>query len=209
MSSEIAKMKEFVDGLKELRADLRNENFAKKIGENATSIVSQHINKIFFSCVEEFYNSYAPKEYGRTGSLYQTWRVETRNKYCVRYISDSSLMMGAHRVNNEYIYDLMFSEGWHGGANAGRSHPNPGTPYYRKPSRKTVIASGGRPYMRWGRIAERSDESPKDKISKNLELYQNGISEVGGFSLNNDMLSARNKVWNSYSLIQKFGGGGN
>ena len=48
-------------------------------------------------------------------------------------------MQKKHRVSNEYIYDKMFVEGWHGGAHDGPGHPDPGKNYWRTETKKHRI----------------------------------------------------------------------
>ena len=51
--------------------------------------------------------------------------------------------MGGHRVDGEYIYNVMFKKGYHGGA------PHDGGYYWRWPSPHTLQEGGIPPYSMW------------------------------------------------------------
>lgn len=64
-----------------------------------------------------------------------------------------------HRVGNDYIYEYIFKQGYHGGAIDGPEHPAPGTPYWRT----------GFNFSEWGR--------PAPKTTSAYMLMQKYISE--------------------------------
>ena len=71
----------------------------------------------------------------------------------------SSDELGGHRVGNDYIYEYIFKQGYHGGAIDGPEHPAPGTPYWRT----------GFNFSEWGR--------PAPKTTSAYMLMQKYISE--------------------------------
>lgn len=95
------------------------------------------------SVIREWYGSYEQKQYKRKESLYAIPRFEFDEKTNMGRITYSpSYMTEIHRVSNEYIFENSFVYGFHGGADDFKGdpkpfyeapHPDPGTPYWRKP----------------------------------------------------------------------------
>lgn len=118
--------------------------FLQKIAQNADEIaeevnrrtVKDAYNKaqsICKSAVDSFYNEYTPHLYNRKKSLYDAYDIGIRNGSQLVFTLGHELMNASHRVSSEYIYDTMFKEGWHGGADKGDGHPSPGKHYWRTP----------------------------------------------------------------------------
>lgn len=92
--------------------------------------------------VDAYYGSYGPQVYSRTESLYSVMEVqETGDGFDLMF--GGEYMKGSHRVGNDYIYDVMFKKGYHGGA------PHNGDYYWRWPSPQTLSESGIPPYSMW------------------------------------------------------------
>lgn len=67
--------------------------------------------------VEDWYMAYSPISYDRTESLLNVYDVQPSiGKINVHLSSDE---LGGHRASNDYIYNLAFIQGWHGGAFQG------------------------------------------------------------------------------------------
>lgn len=76
--------------------------------------IQQHANKI----IKEWYDSYDRKFYKPTGSLYKSYKIISKNNEPI-IVYNRNYIPKTHRVdsvNPDYIYDYIFSEGWHGGA---------------------------------------------------------------------------------------------
>ena len=137
--------------------------------------------KICKSAVDSYYNDYDPMKHGkyrRKYSLYEAYHVGIRGKKFVFELGDE-LMTSRHRVSNEYIYEMMFQEGWHGGANKIAEdkidrwlpHPDPGVPYWRYPGKPRGNMER---WERWNRFpAPRSKKSPYNTIKDEWIEYIN------------------------------------
>ncbi|HAU86959.1 MAG TPA: hypothetical protein DCW90_16155 [Lachnospiraceae bacterium] len=67
--------------------------------------------------VEDWYMAYNPNSYERTESLLNVYDVQPQIGAINVHLSSGEL--GGHRASNEYIYNLAFIQGWHGGAFQG------------------------------------------------------------------------------------------
>lgn len=111
-----------------------SQAIADSINRQIAPILYKKAKSICMEAVDAYYASYSPHLYNRTESLYDAYDIGIRNGTELVFLVGADLMSGSHRVSNEYIYNTMFEEGWHGGAKSGDGHPNPGTPYWRTPS---------------------------------------------------------------------------
>lgn len=78
-------------------------------------------------------------------------------------------MSGGHRVGNDYIYNVMFKKGYHGGA------PHNGGYYWRFPSPQTAAELGVPPFAvwyPWGPAPQSG--APWDQIQAEWMTYING-----------------------------------
>lgn len=154
--------------------------------------------------IEDFYDDYTPKLYKRKYSLRKAYKFTVNNGvYTIDY--NSKYMTRIHRASNEYIYNLAFISGYHGGATSisdaklekwasrgvDNTHPSPanyyggdtpisgGTPYYRTPPQSGLDEDGvWRPkYYKWGYEAEQS-KSPYERIEKEIYKYEEGIPAI-------------------------------
>ena len=157
----------------------KNEKIRQAILEHAGEIYSNAINSviptmvrradlIFRTAIDVYYDSYSPFVYERTESLYSVFKPrKTKNGF--KLFFDARYMKGGHRVDNEYIYNVMFKKGYHGGA------PHNGDYYWRWPSPRTLHESGIPPYSMWylwGPAVQ--SESPWDRIKAEWSEYVQG-----------------------------------
>lgn len=85
-------------------------------------IKRDEVLNICMTAIDHFY-SWDPDYYDRLGSLHDLYKVSIKQDYIsLMFDSDN---MAKHRVDNEYIYDIVFYYGFHGGAVSGEGHPNP------------------------------------------------------------------------------------
>ena len=112
------------------------------------------------SSIEQFYDDYTPHVYKRQEGLLTAFRINADGTYDF----DGNLISGYHRVGKDYLFDLAFQRGYHGGADKNKNgwysyHPDPGTPYWRKPVPE---------YTEWG--------DPAAKTTPILEIVNEKIS---------------------------------
>lgn len=89
------------------------------------------IREMMEYAAQEFYEDYTPRTYKRKGSMDEFYNVVVTDTASWVELGEE-FSDTKHSVNNEYIFETMFIEGWHGGADDGDFHPDPGTPWYRK-----------------------------------------------------------------------------
>lgn len=145
--------------------------FVKDLKKDFSSKQRAIIERMFRESVTKFYNAYSPSVYTRqghpddgSGGLYELLSINMGGNDMIAMslpgydeLYDASQM---HSGRNGYdgLFDKVFMQGWHGGAESisdekagiyGR-HPSPGTPYYRTPPGS---------YARWGRRAKQSQSA--------------------------------------------------
>lgn len=136
------------------------------------------LNSIAQSAIDDFYDDYTPNTYNRHGDIYNTYKVTVEiDEFEINYKVDfDPKYMQYHGGIKDYLFNIVFEEGWHGGAISGNGHPDPGTPWYRNlgaisQARKLGIDSSGlSPSSFWLREAERSN-SPYETIKSNMNKY--------------------------------------
>lgn len=142
------------------------EDKAQKIEYSYIQKGKKDINQIARNVIDEFYESYDPIYYAddRWGDLYNAYKVTVNNKvWKIEY--GAQFMKYRHRASNEYIFELAFEWGYHGGAWNGPNHPEPGVPYYRKYPF----------YKQWSRPATFASFSPYRSIEEKVEKYFDNV----------------------------------
>lgn len=126
------------------------KNFDKFIDEFDSITAKDKLKnakKICKRAIDSYYQNYRPGEYNtskdrhpyrRHYSLYDAVNLGIRNGNTFIFELGSEFMPKNHRVdktNPDYIYNRMFIQGWHGGADKGKAgqppHPNPGELYWK------------------------------------------------------------------------------
>lgn len=147
------------------------ENAITKVNQMNKKYPQKYYNTAYEVCdtvITKWYSSYSPIIYDRVGSLYDMFKVRINGTKLLVDI-DGEGLSGL----SEYLYNLTFVEGYHGGAKSGTSyyrspqgtklmafpHPQPGVPYWKTPIPE---------FYRWGRPAVRSF-SPYYKIRETLD----------------------------------------
>ena len=159
------------------------DKVSKDIYDEFGQVQRQLIEDAFRNAVTSFYKAYEPWSYVRqgdpdteTGGLYNLFQthIPTDERGLVNYSSAMDLIdpsqMTLDRHGNNTLFDLVFMEGWHGGAKyiaprkeaRWHKHPNPGTPHYRS----------GFWYEHWGEQAFRSTP-PYDIFESNIINAEN------------------------------------
>lgn len=145
------------------------------------------LNDIGRQIISDFYSSYEPHLYHRKGSLKDVFKVTMSKDHVLTYEFSEDFMTASHRASNDYIYDIAFVKGWHGGASKTKYQWSPADDqnlYYRAPA----PGKGVKAYTRWGRVAERT-ESPRDRmvqemdqsIDENLASMQKELDEITNY----------------------------
>lgn len=147
------------------------EKGAEKAYEEFGKYQKAYIQSKFNEYVSAFYSAYQPHKYKRTEGLYEVLSLETDEHGIVQYDSYDELFdetkMHPDRSGNDSLFDIVFKQGYHGGAPSIDSskaeiwgeHPDPGTPYYRRGGYVKYPGSDKRKwhrYGRWGRRAVRT-----------------------------------------------------
>ena len=141
--------------------------FSKEIIKTYREIITWHserIQDIFNDAVDTFYSSYEPNLYNRrgdpsshSGGLYELLSIRTDEDGTgilmgKNYMGlfDESRMHGDRHGGS--LFNKVFVEGWHGGAESGQGHPKPGTPYWRSPAPD---------YTKWYKPAKRAKKNER------------------------------------------------
>lgn len=148
-------------------------NITKKQYIEAHKIATKLSNMFFYArikricdlAVDEFYRGYHPFTYRRTNDLKNAYFIDIVNDKFI-FILGSRYMKHSHRVdrgkypNQDYIFETVFINGWHGGATSGEGHPEGDDAYWRTPSPKYAQKTGTKPYVYWySRPAVKSEKS--------------------------------------------------
>ena len=148
-------------------------NNASKIYRNAISWVKPKLIRqaklIVTTAIDSYYDSYSPYVYNRSESLYSIFSIEdTTSGFDLLF--DESKLNGKHRegASGQYIYDVMFKKGYHGGA------PHNGNYYWRYPSPQFASELGIPPYITWYPFGPAiQTESPWERIQAEWNTYSN------------------------------------
>lgn len=118
---------------------------------------ASRIEALFHEAVQEFYDSYSPSMYQRQFGLFDLLDMHMDEHGVIDYDSVDDLIdpdkLHSDRSGGS-LYDKVFVQGWHGGAEDGPGHPSPGTPYYRTPIQ--IERTGEIFYPHWSRPAAKS-----------------------------------------------------
>ena len=168
------------DVIKQIKKDIVEK--ANKTKEKADKeffpILEKEIRKCWVNAIDNYYSSYEPKYYKRKKDFYDILRTRIDSNGVV--IKVNSDYLEEHRADKEYIFRLMFEEGWHGGATHGvdpwgNSHMNPGTPYWR--STPFINDKDEISYMSWGRRAYLSPISPDQDFQNQLDSIREDMRD--------------------------------
>lgn len=147
--------------------------------------VDQDIRQIFKEAMDDFYSDYTQSYYDRRGSLYDIIMTDVKPMSLSIWFTPEPMTFHDEDIGEGGLYDLVFRRGYHGGAESGDTttytiqqgnrkgervtvdtpHPNPGTPYWRKPYPY---------YLQWGRPAERADTPPLQDVKNRAKQYSAG-----------------------------------
>ncbi len=119
--------------------------------------IEKELHVTYKSVIREWYDNYDPL-YQRHYRLYDIFDTK-RTRIGIKYgFFKSNIDYGSY---TDYVYDITFSEGWHGGNDRGLNHPDLGTPWYLKPGTQDG----------WIRQAEKSF-SPREMMIERVHEYE-------------------------------------
>lgn len=159
------------------KCDIMNKKYPKKY--------EYELKKIGNITIDKWYATYSPIYYHRRGSLYDSFQVNLQGlDYSVEF--DSSLISKFHN-NSDYIYELSFIEGYHGGAKNGIDHPHPGIPYWKTPF--PIFNQWGRPAKKsWSpyyrmvsemkKVIKEIDKEKQAEFDKVMDKVQRAINRL-------------------------------
>ena len=181
----------FIKGLNDIRTKYMNDIISE------FQFINQHVIDLFY---EDYDAPYYYKH--RIYDLYDVTEMyidmETLDP---RIESKADNLSASHGLNGlrDYLYDLVYIDGWHGGARPSEpggampddvlGNPYPGSydqPYYR---------SGHADFYLWGKPAVRAGFSPRDEILKEFKDSLDQISK--------DTIDKLNQLYNNYETKTK------
>ncbi len=172
-------------------------------------LAEEKIKTIFYTAVDHFYSSqFKPNLYERRFSMKDVLNTKTTKDSLSVSFDPSRMTYRSGYGGEDGLYDLVFREGWHGGAKRGFGHPDAnsssgpnsntadiwlqpywqsdGTPHWRYPA----------PYYTfWGRQAEREDISPLQEIRRSWADYEENQMQGDFSELLNDELKNMKINW--------------
>ena len=187
--------------------DIESGKVVNDIVSKCAPLIIRDLDVIFTSSIDEYYK-FKKRYYKRTYSFYKAYDISL-NGNVITIHSGSDLIPKSHRVDavdSDYIYNYMFVQGYHGGAASGepdmQGSPFPGPMALRTPVPR-YATEGMPPYSLWSRTkAHKDEESPQDKIDRNIEAYKNGDQNFSNKTLQDRFESAVNKVFRTYSIFR-------
>lgn len=182
MKNPIKRLLEIEKAAEKLISDCNNGVIEKKITKKVSEKVYADIKKLFEQGVKDYYEAYSPIYYRRTNSLYKAYKITLKNNY-ISWDVGSHLIPKTHRVDSiddTYIFNYMFEQGFHGGANTEDGM------LWRTPP---PVVSGQKAYTDWGRNAVQT-EAPADIIEGYIKDYEtSGLIEEAFNQATRDIIS--------------------
>lgn len=142
---------------------------AKEIQTLAPAIfdaVEYGVRENFDTAIDQFYNEYTPKHYkNRAYSMREILQIERTSNSITWRFDPNDVTYGGEGTHTKRA----FLEGWHGGAPGGPNHPDPGTPYYRKPLYL---------WTEWSRPAVQSSIPPVMNFRELMDSWKNNAASL-------------------------------
>ena len=205
---ELAQLKK---DLKEVMDDI--PKIKKDVAKECADQIYKDLNNIFVACIDRFYADYEPLFYHRReGSLYHTYKLTNKNGIVSRDFGAQYMPQSyehKHRAPNQYIYDQMFLQGYHGGAHTidpskeeqWGIHPKDGTPWYRTPHPSRGVKN---PYNRWSERAAAQSKPPAQDIIEQLEQYENGKASTIDRGISDAVEASWDSILSRYNLFNNY-----
>lgn len=126
---------------------------AKETDKTFPKKVQEEIKKEYKSIIKEWYQSYSPSSYKRHYRLTDVFSTKLRKSILNYYFHTDDIDYGSSGLN-DYIFGLTIMNGWHGGADKGYKHPNPGTPWYKNPKANTWLRPATQTFSPYERMMD-------------------------------------------------------
>lgn len=140
----------------------------EKAVEEIFPTVRNKIKQINRDAVDQYYEAYTPQAYRRTESLYKAYRIR-KKKAGFDLLVGGEFIPDSHRVSSEYIYDVMYKKGYHGGAPHNNSY------YWRFPGPTLAKELGIPRYIAWYPFGPAPQtQSPYEVFKREWDEYRNG-----------------------------------
>lgn len=175
-SGLLPSMKKYVESIKDNLNKACNDAIRQSV-QDVFPKIEQRGQEMFMHTIHEFYGSYNPIYYARTGSMYDLLHIEFSDK-TVNWGYDPEKMQTSNgSLSADGLYDFAFIKGWHGGAPGGPNHPSSGVPYWRRPYGS---------YKVWG--------SPAAVSASPYEAFEQEFNEY----LDNEATEEIQSIFNAY-----------
>ena len=132
-----------------------------------------------------YLDSRDPHIYQRQRSLYKAYKIQSNGTNITVEYNSKYMDEYEHRVSNDYIFENSFVSGFHGGADKGPGHPEPGRPYWKVWGNYSV----------WGRPATRS-KSPYEQMEQAYGKTMTHTRKLFGNAIKNKILQPLQSVIN-------------
>lgn len=142
------------------------------------NVAEKKIRTIYKDTITDFYNSYPNPFYDRRGSLYDLIQTKKATDYLSIWFEPSLISYRNGYAGENGLYDQVFRQGWHGGANINGEmlvpwttppveYDGDRTPWsFPEPWNKRVGIKHG-----WGQ-AEKAPISPLQDFKRRIDQYQ-------------------------------------
>lgn len=182
--------------------DVASGKLSSQFARICVPLIVTDLDKIFKTNIDDYYD-FKKKYYKRTKALYKTYKIQGAGG-SIEAFADASLMPDTHRASPEYIYDYMFSQGYHGGAISGgedmAGNPFPGPMALRTPV-PHFASEDTPPYSLWSLKSAEQTDAPEQKIQEELNAYESGASNSSGHILQDRVEKSLTKVLKQYSFF--------
>lgn len=146
------------------------------------------ITRLFNEAIDQFYESYSPKQYTRRYDLYDLLAIHYNDDTGLVDYDDVADLIDSDRMpldrrGNNTLFESVFLEGYHGGAtdiyhdeDIYGEHPSPGTPYWRSGMLRYSKKKGATIWVdnhRWLSAAYQS-EAPLIIFAKKMQAAEKG-----------------------------------
>ncbi|MBT9788645.1 hypothetical protein GPK90_04700 [Clostridium sp. MCC344] len=167
----------YMSKLQEKAKEAVKEAQKKSFSEYFT-VAEKKIKNIYKETIDDFYSSYPNPFYQRRGSLYNLIKTKKTDDYLSIWFEPSLISYRNGYAGEDGLYDQIFRQGWHGGADVkhrGRmlvpwSYPT--LEYNGKTSPWEPEIWNSKSILSGWELAERAPISPLQDFNNRLDRYQ-------------------------------------
>lgn len=166
-------IKELQEKAKEAVKEAQEKSFSEYF-----DVAEKKIRTIYKDTITDFYNSYPNPFYDRRGSLYDLIQTKKATDYLSIWFEPSLISYRNGYAGENGLYDQVFRQGWHGGANVkhrGRmlvpwSYPT--LEYNRETSPWEPEIWNSESILSGWKLAEKAPISPLQDFKRRIDQYQ-------------------------------------